>query len=190
MNSSTESTGQFAGKFYRNLAGSIALAGWVQLIVGCARFQPTTPSLNFSPTSETQSVTMKDTSIHYDPSVMRPGVDRSEVEQTFGEPNSSDSLKTGQTEDVYAFYPDGTKFVNPTVRPRNIALGVFTGGMSVAVRQLRIHQAESKLTLYHVIYDANGTVASVHIEPPAGGGAAAPVQAQSQSQSTIGSGAE
>jgi hypothetical protein len=190
MNSSTESTGQFAEKIYRSLARSIALAVLVQWIAGCARFQPTTPSLNLSPTSEMQSVTMKDTAIHYDPSVMRPGVDRNEVEETFGEPNSSGSLPTGQTEDVYAFYPDGTKFVNPTVRPRNIALGVFTGGMSVAVRQLRLHQAESKLTLYHVIYDANGTVASVHIEPPAGGGEETPAQAQSQSQTTIGSGAE
>jgi hypothetical protein len=178
-----KSSGRFCGHFMF----SFGLVFWV---AGCARFQPTTPSLDVSPTSEMQSVTMKDTSIHYDPSVMRPGVDRSEVEQTFGEPNSSDSLKTGQTEDVYAFYPDGTKFVNPTVRPRNIALGVFTGGMSVAVRQLRLHQAESKLTLYHVIYDANGTVASVHIEPPAGGGAGAPAESQSQSQGTMGNGVE
>jgi hypothetical protein len=189
MSSATESSGQFARKFYRNLAGSIALAVWVQLIAGCARFQPTATSINPSPSSEMQSVTMKDTAIHYDPSVMRPGVDRNEVEQTFGEPNSSGSLPTGQTEDVYAFYPDGTKFVNPTVRPRNIALGVFTGGMSVAMRQLRLHQAESKLTLYHVIYDANGMVASVHIEPPSGGNPT-PAQSQSQSQSTIGSGVE
>lgn len=190
MNSSTGSTDQYAEKFYRNLVASIALAVCVQWIAGCARFQPTSASINPSPTSEMQSVTMKDTAIHYDPSVMRPGVERGEVEQTFGEPNSSGSLPTGQTEDVYAFYPDGTKFVNPTVRPRNIALGVFTGGMSVAVRQLRLHQAESKLTLYHVIYDANGTVASVHIEPPAGGGPAEPTESQSPSQSTIGSGVE
>lgn len=148
------------------------------LVSGCARFQPTTPGLNFSPTSEMQSVTLKDTSVHYDPSVMRPGVARSEVQSTFGEPNSTDSLATGQTDDVYAFYPDGTKFVNPTVRPRNIALGVFTAGASVAVRQLRLHQAESKLTLYHVVYGSDGTIASIRIEPPATGSAGAPIQPQ------------
>ncbi len=178
-----KSSGRFLGK--------LALSfGLMFMLGGCARFQPTRPSMDLSPTAEMQSVTMKDTSIHYDPSVMRPGVERSEVEQSFGEPNSSGSLRTGQTEDVYAFYPDGTKFVNPTVRPRNIALGVFTGGMSLAVRQLRLDQAESKLTLYHVIYDANGTVASVHIEPPAGGNGAVPAESQAPAQSTIGSGAE
>jgi hypothetical protein len=158
----------------------------LHLLSSCARFQPTAPSMNPSPTSEMQSVTMKDTSIHFDPSVMRPGVARSEVRQSFGEPNSTESLETGQTEDVYAFYPDGTKFVNPTVRPRNIALGVFTGGASVALRQLRLHQAESKLTLYHVIYDSDGNIASVRIEPPANGTSAEPQQSQSPPASTIG----
>jgi hypothetical protein len=161
---------------------SISLA-LLHFIAGCARFQPTTPSMNFSPTSEMQSATLKDTSIHFDPSVMRPGVARSEVRQSFGEPNSTESIETGQTEDVYAFYPDGTKFVNPTVRPRNIALGVFTAGASVAVRQLRLHQAESKLTLYHVIYDSDGNIASVRIEPPANGTSAEPQQSQSPAQS-------
>lgn len=176
----------------RKLTVSPGLVLAVLTAAGCARFQPTTPSLNVSPTSEMQSVTLKDTSIHYDPSVMRPGVARSEVTASFGEPNSTDSLETGQSEDVYAFYPDGTKFVNPTVRPRNIALGVFTAGASVAVRQLRLHQAESKLTLYHVIYDNQGTIASVRIEPPANGTsaeprpAASPAQSQSPGQSTIG----
>ena len=158
-------------------------------IASCARFQPTSPGMSFSPTEQMQSVTLKDTSIHYDPSVMRPGVSRSEVLQSFGEPNSTDSLKTGQDEDIYAFYPDGTKFVDPTVRPRNIALGVFTGGISVAVRQLRLHQAESKLTLYHVIYD-NGTVASVRIEQPPDTNTAKPAEVQVPGSSTIGKGIE
>ena len=160
------------------------------LVASCARFQPTAPALSLSPTSQIQSVTLKDKSIHYDPSVMRPGVARSEVKSTFGEPNSTGSLETGQTEDVYAFYPDGTKFVDPTVRPRNIALGVFTGGASVVVRQLRLHQAESKLTLYHVIYGSDGTVASIRIEPPANGKAEAPVQSPSPSASTNSKGIE
>jgi hypothetical protein len=155
-------------------------------IASCARFQPTTPAISLSPTAQLRSVTLKDTSVHYDPSVMRPGVARSEVQRSFGEPNSTGSLDSGQAEDVYAFYPDGTKFVNPTVRPRNVALGFFTGGMSVAVRQLRLHQAERKLTLYHAIYDSDGTVASVRIEPPSDSKTAAPVQSQAPGPSTIG----
>ena len=133
-------------------------------------------------------MTLKDTSIHYDPSVMRPGVARSEVQSRFGEPNSTENLETGQTDDVYAFYPDGTKFVNPTVRPRNIALGVFTAGASVAVRQLRLHQAESKLTLCHVVYGGDGTIASVRIEPPANGNAGTATQPESPSVDTGGAG--
>jgi hypothetical protein len=188
MKLSLASSGKSRVKSFHGLATGIALT---LLISSCARFQPTTPGTSFTPTSEMQSVTLKDTSIHYDPSVMRPGVDRSEVHASFGEPNSTESLETGQNEDIYAFYPDGTKFVDPTVRPRNIALGVFTAGASVAVRQLRLHQAEKQLTLYHVIYDSEGTVASVRIEPPADASAKepgpppSPVQSQSPGISTI-----
>jgi hypothetical protein len=146
------------------IAGLVVLTLW---IAGCARFQTTTAAINPSPSAELQSVTLKDTAVHYDPSVMRPGVARSEIEATFGEPNSTGFLDTGQPEAIYAFYPDGTKFVNPTVRPRNLALGFFTAGASVALRQLRLHQAEKKLTLYHVIYGGDATIASVRIEPPA-----------------------
>jgi hypothetical protein len=145
------------------IAGLIALTLG---IAGCARFQPTSASINPNPTAVLQSATLKDTAVHYDPSVMRPGVARSEVEATFGPPNSSGHLENGEPEDIYAFYPDGTKFVNPTVRPRNVALGVFTGGVSVAVRQLRLRQAEKKLTLYHVVYGSDETVALVRIEAP------------------------
>jgi hypothetical protein len=145
------------------IAGSIAVAIW---IVGCARFQPTTAAVKPSPTAVLQSVTLKDTSIHYDPSVMRPGVARSEIEATFGPPNSIGHLENGEPEEVYAFYPNGTKFVNPTVRPGNVALGAFTGGVPVALRQLRLHQTESKLTLYHVVYGSDATVALVRIEAP------------------------
>ena len=177
------------------IAGSIALA---ILIAGCARFQPTTVAVNPSPTAVLQSVTLKDTSIHYDPSVMRPGVARSEIEATFGPPNSIGHLENGEPEEVYAFYPDGTKFVNPTVRPRNVALGFFTGGVSVALRQLRLHQTESKLTLYHVVYGSDATVALVRIEAPSDAKpaaseakpAAGSVQVEPPTRSTIGKSVE
>jgi hypothetical protein len=133
---------------------------------GCARFQPVTPGTNYGPTASIQSFTLKDTSVHYDPNLLRPGVQRSTVQAKFGNPNDSATDKHGLVVDTYAFYPDGTKFVNPTVRPRNIALGVFTAGTSVVVRQLRLAQTEKKLTLYHITYGGDGAIRSVKMEPP------------------------
>ena len=49
---------------------------------------------------------------------------------------------SGLAEDVYAFNPDGSKFVNPQTQARNIAAAIFTAGTSVAVRQARIHMTE------------------------------------------------
>lgn len=134
------------------------------LMSACARFQPTTPAVSpsdYTPAGLEQSVTMKDTSIQYDPSVLVVGAGRDQVVQKFGDPNSSRTTDSGQIEDVYAFNPDGSKFVNPQVRPRNLALGFFTMGTSVAVRQARLHLAEQKLTLYHVIYGSDDKIQSV-----------------------------
>jgi hypothetical protein len=142
------------------LMGSLAVAS-------CARFQPTAPAMSasdYAPTGMLQSVTMSDCSIHYDPALPKPGSLRSQIKAAFGEPNATGTTSGGQTEDVYAFNPDGTKFVNPQVRPRNLALGFFTRGMSVAVRQARLNMAEKKLTLYHVLYAPNNVVESVREE--------------------------
>ncbi len=135
-------------------------------IGGCARFQPMTPATDYTPTGELQSVTLKNTSVHYDPAVLAPGVARSEVHARLGDPNGTETGDNGAVEDVYAFYPDGAKFVNPTIRPRNIALGVFTGGASIAVRQLRLAHTEKKLTLYYVSYGPDDRIASVRVVPP------------------------
>jgi hypothetical protein len=70
----------------------------------------------------------------------------------------------GQEEDVYEFNPDGSKFVKPKVYARNIAAGVFTGGIATVVHQARIHQTEQQLTVYHLTYGPDGTVNSVHKE--------------------------
>ena len=64
-------------------------------------------------------------------------------------------------EDVYAFNPDGSKFVDPELRARNVALGFFTMGVSVGVRQARLALIERKLTLFHVFYTPNDTIQSV-----------------------------
>jgi hypothetical protein len=133
----------------------------------CARFQPTTPAVspsNYSLSGMTQSVTMKDSSIHYDPSVLKPGKTRDQVQAIFGDPNASRTTDAGLIEDVYAFNPDGSKFVNPQVRPRNVALAFFTMGASIAVRQARLNLAENKLTLYHVLYSSNDTIHLVREE--------------------------
>jgi hypothetical protein len=140
---------------------------------GCARFQPQ-PTANFTPTALGQSVTLKDSSIHYDPNVMKVGTPRNAVQAAFGEPNASQTTASGQAEDVYAFNPDGTKFVDPTIRPRNIAMAVFSMGASVAVRQARLALQERKLTIYRVTYTPDGKIESVQVQQPgAGAGATA-----------------
>jgi hypothetical protein len=116
---------------------------------------------------------MTNPAVHYDPDVLTVGTPRTRVQAVFGDPNASRTATSGQTEDIYAFYPDGTKFVDPEVRPRNVALAIFTMGTSTAVRQARLYMAQKKLTLYHVVYSANGTIQSVQVEKmseaPAGG---------------------
>ena len=141
---------------------------WVLLgavsMSACAQFQPTTPAVqakDYTPTGVLQSVTMKDTSVHYDPAVLKVGTPRSQVQTAFGDPNTSKTTSSGQLEDVYAFNPDGSKFVNPKLRPRNVALGVLTMGSSVAIHQARLKMVERKLTLYHVYYTSDNTIASV-----------------------------
>jgi hypothetical protein len=141
--------------------------GVLAVIASCARFQPTTPAMstsNYTPTGIGQSFTMKDSSIHYNPAVLRVGASRAQVETAYGEPNATRTTDNGLTEDVYAFNPDGTKFVNPQIRPRNFALAFFTMGASIAVRQARLSFTERKLTLYHVLYDSDGNVQSVREE--------------------------
>ncbi|HZO81001.1 MAG TPA: hypothetical protein VFB33_04850 [Candidatus Binataceae bacterium] len=149
------------------LAGLIVCAG------GCVRFQPQ-PATNYKPSAIGQSVTLKDTSIHLDPNVLKPGTPRSAVQAAFGEPNATQTNAAGQPEDVYAFNPDGTKFVDPTIRPRNIALAVFSMGASVAIRQARLAMTERKLTIYDVTYGADDTIQSVRVQQPSAGGAPAP----------------
>ena len=61
-------------------------------------------------------MTMKDSSVHDDPAVLKPGSSHAQIEAAFSEPNASGTTTNGQTEDFYAFNPDGTKFVNPQVR--------------------------------------------------------------------------
>jgi hypothetical protein len=140
-------------------------------IGACARFQPTTPAVSasdYTPTGIEQGITLKDDSIHYSPAVLATGNSQSQVHTAFGVPNATRTTDAGQLEETYAFNPDGTKFVNPTVHARNIALAFVTMGTSVAVRQARLAISERKLTLFHVLYNPDMTVQSVTEEKLAG----------------------
>jgi hypothetical protein len=121
------------------------------------------PAQRLSPTAFEQNATMKDTSVHEDPSLMRVGVTRDQIAAAFGKPNET-SDQTGQVQDVYEFNPDGSKFVKPKVYARNIAAGVFTGGIATVVHQARIHATEQQLTVYRLTYGPDGVVRSVQKE--------------------------
>ena len=101
--------------------------------------------------------------MHENPSLLKADVPRSEIIAAFGTPNQT-SNQGGQEEDVYEFNPDGSKFVNPKIYPRNIAAGVFTGGIATVVHQVRIHHTKEQLTIYHLTYGPDGTVQSVRKE--------------------------
>jgi len=116
-----------------------------------------------SPTAFEQSATMKDSSVHEDPSLLKAGVSRDKISAALGTPNQINN-HGGQEQDVYEFNPDGSKFVKPKTYARNIAAGVFTGGIATVVHQARIHHTEQQLTVYHLTYGPDGTVQSVQKE--------------------------
>ena len=121
------------------------------------------PAQRLSPTAFEQNATMKDTSVHEDPNLLKVGVSREQITAAFGPPNEI-SNEGGQSQDVYEFNPDGSKFVKPKTYARNIAAGVFTGGAATVVHQARIHHTEQQLTVYHLTYGPDGIVQSVQKE--------------------------
>jgi hypothetical protein len=154
----------------------------------CARFQPTAPAVSasdYTPTGMAQSLTMKDSSVHYDPAVLKVGTARTQVQAAWGDPNGTQTTDSGEIEDVYAFNPDGSKFVNPKTRARNIALGFFTAGTSIAVRQARLALQERKLTLFHILYASDDTIQSVTPEKLSGAPDALPNSQQSPANNAI-----
>lgn len=115
-----------------------------------------------------ERMTNKDESIHYDPSVLTAGAMRSDVVAKLGEPNAS-QREGASREDVWAFFPDGSKFKDPEITGATIAAAVFTGGMSLAVRKARTTVQEQQLTLYRVHYDDQDRVTTVQAVPPTAG---------------------
>src|SRR5271156_290052 len=57
-------------------------------------------------------MTNRNPAIQYDPSVLTPGTPRDEVLAVFGNPNGSQNVN-GVQQDVFAFYPNGDKYVDP-----------------------------------------------------------------------------
>jgi hypothetical protein len=121
------------------------------------------PAQRLSPTAFEQNASMKDSSVHEDPSLLKVGVSRDQIIAAFGTPNQINN-EGGQEQDVYEFNPDGSKFVEPKTYARNIAAGVFTGGLATVVHQARIHHTEQQLTLNHLTYGPDGIVQSVQKE--------------------------
>jgi len=122
------------------------------------------PAQRLSPTNFEQNATMKDTSVREDPTLLRVGVSRQQIAAAFGAPNET-SNQSGVIQDLYEFNPDGSKFVKPKVYARNIAAGVFTGGIATVVHQGRIHYTEEQLTVYQLLYGPDGRVQSVQKKP-------------------------
>jgi hypothetical protein len=142
------------------LAGCVASGIMESQDVDSSRFDP---AQRLSPTAFEQNATMKDTSVHEDPNLLRAGVSRSQIATAFGAPNETSNV-SGVVQDVYEFNPDGSKFVKPKTYARNIAAGVFTGGIATVVHQARIHHTEQQLTVYRLTYGPDGTVQSVQKE--------------------------
>jgi hypothetical protein len=113
-----------------------------------------------------QQMSSKDPNHKYNPSVLQPGTSRSQVIAAFGQPNGSQTGKNGQPEDVYCFFPDGDKYIEPQIHAGTIAAAVFTGGISLATREARIEVQKNQLTVYHIAYNANGDIQSVKTIPP------------------------
>lgn len=167
--------------FTLNLGRPASWRGWlaaIVLIAGCGRLQQRMDSMQdssrFSLEGQEESFTFKNESIHFNPQVLRAGTPRQQVIDAFGDPNASQTNASGLAEDVYAFNPDGSKFVNPQTQARNIAAAVFTAGTSVAIRQARIKMTEDKLTLYHVTYGLDDTIQHVSVERLSGAPATLP----------------
>jgi hypothetical protein len=142
------------------LAGCVASGIMESEGIDSSRFDP---AQRLSPTAFEQNATMKDTSVHEDPALLRVGVERDRIASAFGKPNETSS-QGGKLQDVYEFNPDGSKFVKPKVYARNIAAGVFTGGIATVVHQARIHHTEQQLTVYRLTYGPDGVVQSVQKE--------------------------
>lgn len=116
----------------------------------------------YSPEVIKESFTHKNPHIKYKKGVFKIGNTRNNVLKAFGSPNGSD-FKNGKIQDVYIFLGDGSKYVNPSPRARNIALAWVTMGTSVVIRQSRLAEQRTHLIIYHVYYDRSNKIVNVDV---------------------------
>src|SRR5258708_39546880 len=91
------------------LAGCVASGIMESQGVDSSRFDP---AQRLSPTAFEQNATMKDTSVHKVPNLLREGLSRSQIATAFGAPNET-SNQGGVVQDVSEFNPNGSKFGKP-----------------------------------------------------------------------------
>jgi len=142
-----------------------AIAGYPQAQTGPAPGGGLLGGLDSRLQNLRNQVTNKDPSIQYNPSVLTPGTPRSQVVAAFGQPNGTQTVN-GAQDDIYAFFPDGSKYVDPQITAGTIAAAVFTSGMSLAAKAAKNTIQQNQLTLYRVHYDAYQNIQSVRVIPP------------------------
>ncbi len=116
----------------------------------------------FTPEAIKESITHKNPHIKFKKGVLKIGNSRDNVLKVFGPPNGSD-FKNGRIQDVYIFMDDGSKYVNPSPRARNVALAVVTMGTSVVIRQARLAEQRTNLIIYHVYYNRFNNIINVDV---------------------------
>ncbi|MGO9605871.1 MAG: hypothetical protein ACLQAT_21200 [Candidatus Binataceae bacterium] len=105
----------------------------------------------------------EDFSIQYNPDVTRPGTPRSEVETVLGAPNATQVMADGQIDAIYAFFPDGGKFVNAA---NQMPASFFTHHGPIAAAPSQMDRDRSELTFYHIRYRSDATVMTVGVDKP------------------------
>src|SRR5579885_1042685 len=99
---------------------------------------------------------LEDFSIKFSPDAAKPGMPRSHVESVLGPPDAVLDLGDDRTEALYAFFPDGGKFVNPGVGPR-----FFSHSAASAVDSPHLEAVRKQLTFYRIRYSVDGVVTAV-----------------------------
>lgn len=103
----------------------------------------------------------EDKSIHFNPDVAKPGISRETVEAALGPPNATMTLETEQVVALYAFFPDGGKFINP-----GLGAEFFSHSASSRVSSAELEGIRQQLTFVRISYSLDGAVTSVAADKP------------------------
>ena len=125
---------------------------------GCSSSLPTPPN---TPPRPRGRLEIEDPSIRFNADAVKPGVSQTQVEGTLGTPDSTMSLDNGETIVIYAFFPDGGKFLNPGVGAR-----YFSHSSTSAVNIPQLEKMRHELTFYRIRYNLDGVVMAVTVDRP------------------------